>query len=259
MWDERLSVVEVEGASDTELRNLYSNLYRLNLYPNSQFENTGTASTPTFQYASPVSPKAGAATATTTNAPVKDGKIYVNNGFWDTYRTVWPAYSLLYPEFAAEIADGFVQQYRDGGWVARWSSPGYADLMTGTSSDVSFADAFVKGVPLPDKLGTYDAALKNATVLPPSSGVGRKGIASSTFLGFTPESTHESVSWGLEGMINDFGIGNQAAKLAADPSVPAARQATLKEESEYFLKRSTAYTNHFDPKSGFLRVRSAER
>ena len=257
MWDKRLGVVEVEGASDADLRTLYSNLYRLNLYPNSQFENTGTAQAPRHQYASPVSAKSGSATATTTNAPVKDGKIYVNNGFWDTYRTVWPAYSLLYPEIAAEIADGFVQQYRDGGWVARWSSPGYADLMTGTSSDVSFADAFVKGVELPDKLGTYDAGLKNATVLPPSSAVGRKGIVSSTFLGFTPESTHESVSWGLEGLVNDFGIGNQAAKLAQDQSVPAKRRATLAEESEYFLKRATSYTNHFDPDTGFLRVREA--
>ena len=44
------------------------------------------------------------------------------------------------------MVDGFVQQYRDGGWIARWSSPGYADLMTGTSSDVAFADAYVKGV-----------------------------------------------------------------------------------------------------------------
>jgi len=257
MWDKRLEVVEVEGANESEIRTLYSNLYRLSLYPNSQFENTGTAAAPRYQYASPVSGKTGTATPTNTNAAVKDGKIYVNNGFWDTYRTVWPAYSLLYPEVAAEIADGFVQQYRDGGWVARWSSPGYADLMTGTSSDVSFADAFVKGVPLPDKLGTYEAGLKNATVLPPSSGVGRKGLASSIFLGFTPESTHESVSWGLEGMVNDFGIGNQAAKLATDPSVPAARRATLEEESEYFLKRATDYVNHVNPETGFLQVRDA--
>lgn len=256
-WDKRLRVVEVEGASDSELRTLYGSLYRLNLYPNSQFENTGSAAAPRYQYASPVAAKSGAATPTATNAAVKDGKIYVNNGFWDTYRTVWPAYSLLYPEVAAEIADGFVQQYRDGGWVARWSSPGYADLMTGTSSDVSFADAFVKGVALPDKLGSYDAALKNATVLPPSSGVGRKGLATSIFLGFTPESTHESVSWGLEGLVNDFGIGNQAAKLAQDKRVSAARRATLAEESEYFLKRATEYTNAFDPETGFLRVRSA--
>ena len=28
------------------------------------------------------------------------GKVYVNNGFWDTYRTAWPAYSLLTPSTA---------------------------------------------------------------------------------------------------------------------------------------------------------------
>ena len=49
------------------------------------------------------------------------------------------------------MIDGFLQQYRDGGWVARWSSPGYADLMVGTSSDVAFADAWLKGV------GGFDA------------------------------------------------------------------------------------------------------
>jgi len=254
-WDARLRVVEVQGASQSDLRTLYSNLYRLNLYPNSQFENTGTAGSPDYKYASPVTPKSGSATATTTNAVIKPGKIYVNNGFWDTYRTAWPAYTLLYPEVAAEIADGFVQQYRDGGWVARWSSPGYADLMTGTSSDVAFADAFLKGVPLPDKLGTYDAALKNATALPTSSGVGRKGLTTSTFLGYTPNTTGESVSWGLEGLVNDFGIGNQAAALAKDSSVPAQRRAELVEESEYFLKRATAYVNLFNPATGFFQGR----
>ena len=51
-------------------------------------------------------------------------------------RSVWTG-----PELAAELADGFVQQHREGGWIARWSSPGYADCMTGTSSDIAFADA----------------------------------------------------------------------------------------------------------------------
>lgn len=257
-WNDRLGVVAVEGAAESELTTLYSNLYRLNLYPNSQFENTGTAGEPRYQYASPVSPKSGAATPTRTNAAIKDGKIYVNNGFWDTYRTVWPAYSLLYPEVAAEIADGFVQQYRDGGWVARWSSPGYADLMTGTSSDVSFADAYVKGVDLPDPLGTYDAALKNATVLPTSSAVGRKGLDTSTFLGYTSTSTHESVSWGLEGLINDFGIGNMAAALATDPATPESRRAQLAEESEYFLRRATNYVNTFNEEVEFFQGRAAD-
>jgi predicted alpha-1,2-mannosidase len=261
-WNARLGVVDVKTTTDTDAdtqrTTLYSNLYRLNLYPNSQFENTGTAAAPHYLYASPVSAKSGSATETTTNAAVKDGKVYVNNGFWDTYRTVWPAYSLLYPEVAAEIADGFVQQYRDGGWVARWSSPGYADLMTGTSSDVAFADAYVKGVKLPDPLGAYNAALKNATVLPTSSAVGRKGLDTSIFLGYTSTNTGESVSWGLEGLINDFGIGNMAAALAKDPATPADRRAQLAEESQYFLERSTHYVNVFNPKVGFFQGRGAD-
>jgi predicted alpha-1,2-mannosidase len=255
-WNDRLEVVEVEGASEDELVTLYSNLYRLNLYPNSQFENTGTPEAPAYKYASPVSATSGSATDTTTNAKVVDGKIYVNNGFWDTYRTAWPAYSFLYPELAGELIDGFVQQYRDGGWIARWSSPGYADLMTGTSSDVAFADAYLKGsLPTDVALEAYDAAVKNASVSPPSNAVGRKGLQTSPFLGFTPESTHESVSWGLEGLINDFGIGNMAAALAEDPATPEERRETLREESAYYLERATHYVELFDPEVDFFAPR----
>jgi predicted alpha-1,2-mannosidase len=258
-WNDRLGVITVEGARDDQLATLYGSLYRLNMYPNSQFENTGTAAAPTYRYASPVAPTVGTATDTTTNAAVKDGKVYVNNGFWDTYRTVWPAYSLLYPEVAGELMDGFVQQYRDAGWIARWSSPGYADLMTGTSSDVAFADAYVKGAVDGDlALEAYDAALKNASVQPTQSGVGRKGLDQSLFLGWTPSSTGESVSWGLEGHVNDFGLGQMAAKLADDPATPEARRAQLREESAWLLDRARDYGTLFDPATGFFQARDAD-
>ena len=86
------------------------------------------------------------------------------------------------PGSAGELVDGFVQQYRDGGWVSRWSSPGYANLMTGTSSDVAFADAYVKGVTQLRRRATPTTPpLKNATVAPPgvdpnNTSVGRKGL-----------------------------------------------------------------------------------
>jgi len=204
-----------------------------------------------------VAPQTGSATDTTTNAKIVDGKIYVNNGFWDTYRTVWPLYSLLYPDIASQLVDGFVQQYRDGGWVARWSSPGYSDLMTGTSSDVAFAGAYIDGaVPTATALDAYDAAVKNATVLPTSNGVGRKGLDRSIFLGYTPDSQGESVSWALEGYINDHGLGAMAAKLAKDPATPDARRPQLREESEYFLDRAKNYVQMFDPATGFFRAKS---
>ncbi|WP_344236933.1 GH92 family glycosyl hydrolase [Kribbella hippodromi] len=255
VWNERLQVMRPEGAKLPQLRTVYGNLYRLNLYPNSHFENSGTVEAPRYRYASPVLPVEGTATARETNAVVKSGKMYVNSGFWDTYRTAWPAYAFFYPDLSGELIDGFVQQYRDGGWIARWSSPGYADCMTGTSSDVSFADAYLKGVPLPDALATYDAGLRNATVAPEATEVGRKGAETGFFAGYVSTDTEESVSWSLEAYLNDFGLAEQAARLAEDPAVPAARRAELLEEAEYLRRRSLNYVLLFDEAVGFFQGR----
>ncbi|MGW3247326.1 GH92 family glycosyl hydrolase [Streptomyces sp. NPDC001070] len=247
-WDRLLGKVEVEGATPDQLTTLYSSLYRLYLYPNSGFEKVGTK----YQYASPFSPMPGPDSPTHTGAKIVDGKVYVNNGFWDTYRTTWPAYSFLTPSQAGEMVDGFVQQYKDGGWTSRWSSPGYADLMTGTSSDVAFADAYVKGVDF-DAESAYDAAVKNATVVPPQSGVGRKGMATAPFLGYTSTSTGEGLSWALEGYLNDYGIAKMGQALYAKTG-----KKRYKEESAYFLNRAQDYVNLFDTKAGFFQGRDAQ-
>ncbi|MFE9309156.1 GH92 family glycosyl hydrolase [Streptomyces sp. NPDC006706] len=246
-WDKLLGKVEVQGATPDQLTTLYSSMYRLYLYPNSGFEKVGGKD----RYASPFSPMPGQDTPTHTGAKIVDGKVYVNNGFWDTYRTTWPAYSLLTPGQAGEMVDGFVQQYKDGGWTSRWSSPGYADLMTGTSSDVAFADAYVKGVPM-DAKAAYDAALKNATVVPPSSGVGRKGMTTSPFLGYTSTATGEGLSWAMEGYVNDYGIAKMGEALYKKTG-----EKHYKEEADYFLNRAQDYVNLFDSRVGFFQGRNA--
>jgi predicted alpha-1,2-mannosidase len=257
LWDKELSVIEVEGATADQLTTLYSNLYRLMLYPNSGYENVATRAAPVYKHAVQSATSTPASTPTTTGAPVVDGKVYVNNGFWDTYRTTWPAYTLLKPTMAGELIDGFVQQYRDGGWISRWSSPGYANLMVGTSSDVAFADAYLKGVKNFDVEAAYAAAVKNATVTPPNGNVGRKGLDSSLFLGYTAKgSTGEAMSWAMDGYINDFGIANLAAKLAEETKDPAAKQR-YQEEADYFRDRALDYVNMFDPGVGFFQGRTA--
>ncbi|MET9270909.1 GH92 family glycosyl hydrolase [Kribbella sp. NPDC003557] len=252
IWNERLQVIRPEGATPPQLRTVYGNLYRLNLYPNSHFENAGTADAPEYRYASPVLPTEGEATDRSTNAVIRSGKMYVNSGFWDTYRTAWPAYAFFYPALTAELVDGFVQQYRDGGWIARWSSPGYADCMTGTSSDVSFADAYLKGVTLPDPLATYDAGLRNATVAPEATEVGRKGAETGFFAGYVSTDTEESVSWSLEAYLNDFALAEMATHLA--DSHPE-RRAQLLEEAEYLRRRSLNYVLLFDQDIDFFQGR----
>ncbi|MEO3815966.1 GH92 family glycosyl hydrolase [Plantactinospora sp. B24E8] len=266
LWDDKLRVIEVEGATDDQLTTLYSNLYRLFLYPNSAHENVGTAGAPVWKHAvqssTSTSIPAGT-TATETGAEVADGKVYVNNGFWDTYRTTWSAYTLFSPTMAGELVDGFVQQYRDGGWVSRWSSPGYANLMTGTSSDVAFADAYVKGVRNFDVEAAYRAAVRNATVAPSGSNpnntnVGRKGLQTSIFAGYTASAVSEGVSWALEGYINDFGIANMAAALAEDPATPEADRDGYRSDAEYFRNRAQNYVHMFDPNVDFFQGRDAD-
>ena len=60
--------------------------------------------------------------------------------------------------------------------------------------------------------------MKNATVVPPGDpfnpSVGRKGLVTSIFLGYTPLAACRGLSWALDGYINDFGIANMAARLA---------------------------------------------
>ncbi|MGP9538800.1 GH92 family glycosyl hydrolase [Brachybacterium sp. AOP43-C2-M15] len=256
-WAERLQVIEAPDATPAQRRTLYGNLYRLNLYPSSHWENAGTCERPEPVHASPVLPVRGAATDTRTNAQVIPGKLHVNHGFWDTYRTAWPAYALLYPQLAAELADGFVQQHREGGWIARWSSPGYADLMTGTSSDIAFADLQVKGVPLPDPHAAYESGLRNATVAPVSPQVGRKGNERAVFTGYVDTDTRESVSWALEAHINDAGLAAQALLLAdrAEEEGEADAAARLREESHYLRARSLNYALLFDPEIEFFQGR----
>jgi len=257
-WDALLGRVKVDGASDDQLTTVYSNLYRLFLYPNVAHENVGSTDQPDWRHADQNSwskDNIGGDTQRT-SALIRTGKIYVNNGFWDTFRTSWPAYALFAPDRAGEMIDGFLQQYRDGGWVARWSSPGYADLMVGTSSDVAFTDAWLKGVRGFDANEAYEAALRNATVVPPVSNVGRKGLTHSMYRGYADASVHEGLSWTLEGALNDFGLAQLGWTLAAGEG-DAARAQRYREEAEYFQTRATDYVHLFDPATRFFRGRDA--
>lgn len=251
-WNTLLGRIRIPGAADRDKVVLYSNMYRLFAYPNEAYENVGTRRHPDDRYASPFSPATGRNTPTHTGARIVKGRPYVNNGFWDTYRTAWPAYVLLTPTEAGRMIDGFVQQYRDGGWIARWSSPGYADLMVGTSADVAFADAWNKGVHNFDVRAFYQAALKDATVVSPNPGTGRKGLARSIFSGYTANDVGEGLSWSMAGYLNDFGLARLARSLARHPPEGDAYASHYADDARYFRSRALGYVHLFDPAVDFF-------
>jgi predicted alpha-1,2-mannosidase len=225
-WDRTLGKLEIFGATLDQKTTFYSNLYRVFLYPNSMWEKVGQQS----KYFSPFTHKE------------QTGKLYVNSGFWDTYRAVWPLFSLLTPSKAAEMLDGFVTAYKDGGWVPRWSGPGYIDCMVGSHSDIVFADSYLRGVTDFDIRTAYESMLKDALAYSSDPAKGRKGNSRSIFLGYVPsDMMGESASWTLEDAINDFGIA-EIARLLGD-----------RVHYEYFLNRSLRYSTLFSPSVGFFR------
>ena len=152
-WDKNLGVITVDGSTPDQSTTLYSDLYRLTCIRTRRSRTPGTADAPVYMHADQAN-DVDARRARARRPPRArcrcPGKSYANNGFWDTYRTVWASNALLYPSKTGEMVDGFVQQYKDGGWIARWSSPGYANLMDGASSDVAFSTAYLDGAPISD-------------------------------------------------------------------------------------------------------------
>lgn len=256
-WSELLGRLHLsDDATRDQRETAYSNLARLHCWPNAMHENVGSKDQPTWQYASPFHRAAPRPNNESTTSPISAGKLFVNNGFWDTYRTAWPHFSMFTPELADELLDGTVQEHRDGGWTARWSAPGYVDCMPGASADIVFADAATYGRSF-DEVRAYDSALRNATVPPPHHYVGRKGLTTSRFTGFTDTTVPDGMSWGLENSITDDAIARWSASLAerADELGAGRRRSEFLANADYFHQRALSYRDTFDPRIGFFQGR----
>ncbi|WP_406028898.1 GH92 family glycosyl hydrolase [Nocardioides sp. NBC_00850] len=245
-WEQALATVEIEGASEDQLISIRSGLYRLFLYPNRYGEGPAHAHTSPYDLTA-----------------VRHAPMTVTHGFWDTYRTAWPLLTLLDPAGAGELAEGFVEHFRDRGWTPRWSAPAAEDCMTGTTFDTVLADLALRGVPGIDLETAYASALKNATVPADDVRVGRKGLRHAIFRGYVDTETHEGMSWTLDNAINDWSIsrlarivGDETVGLLAgnrpvDPRLSGAAE-DLAAEEEYFSRRALGYRKVFDTSRGFF-------
>ena len=205
-WDDQLGIIQVEGASFDQLTTLYSSMYRMFAYPILYSENAGGAANEKWVYSNPY----GGSLAT---PQIMEGKMYTINGFWDTYRSAWPAYALFTPSMSGEMIDGLLTHYKTSGWVSRWLAPGAVNCMLGTHADAIFGDAMQKGIDF-DYESAFAASLKNsAAVTSNLDKGGRIETATSVFRGYTSNNVHEGYSWGIEDTVNDYNIYKMAEKL----------------------------------------------
>ncbi len=232
-WNERLARVRVATPDEETRRTFTSCLFRSQLYPNRTDEVDADGRTVHRSFY---------------DGDVHPGPMVTNNGFWDTYRTVYPLLSLAYPETLATILTGWVNASREGAWTPKWPAPGHRGTMIGTHLDAVFADAFTKGVPGWDPGEAYEYARRNAfDVAPPGSPYGRVGLDHYLRLGYVPEDLVEhAASRTLDFAYGDFCLAQMATGLgrADDAAVLAERAGWWK--------------NIYDADAGFLRGRRSD-
>lgn len=230
-WEENLKRITIEATEDQK-RTFYTCLYRALKYPHRSFE-LDAAGRPI--HASPW------------DGQLHDGMSYTDSGLWDTYRTQFPFYSVAYPERLGEIVAGWLNSYRESGWLPQWPSPAGFGGMIGTHADAMIADALVKGIDGFDRATAYEAIRKDAFAVPGPGEGGRAGMQDYLKLGYvTPSGSRYCVSTGLDYAIDDWCVA-QAAKLLGKT-----------DDYRELMVRAQSYRKNWDPAVGFMRARKAD-
>lgn len=233
IWNRALGRIEIEGATDDQRRTFYTCLYRTQLFPR-QFHEYDRD-----KKAIHYSPYDGR---------IHDGVLYTDNGFWDTYRTVYSLLSIVYPERWEEIIAGWANAAKESGWFPRWPSPGHRACMIGTHIDAVMADAVAKGCRSFDWEEAYAALRRNAfDVGDPDENYGRRGIREFAELGYVPvDKYHAASACTMDYAYNDWCIAQVAKALGKQ------------EDYQRLMARASHYKNVYDSETGFMRGRNTD-
>jgi len=233
-WNEVLSAIKVEKPSRNEdpkdkerLDLFYSSMYRASIFPRSLAEIAENGS---LVHYSPYD----------SMGRTFPGEIMTDSGFWDAYRTLYQLTALVHPDQYHKSIRGWLNAYKEQGWLPGWPSPGERGAMASTMQDCVIADAILRGDVLQDEDDVqlaYEAIRKNAfTVTPIGSKKGRAGLGDYIKYGYLPEDgdNQNQVAGTLNFMLADYSIAMAAQKLGK------------KEDAAALFKRAANWRLLFD-------------
>ena len=239
-WRQKLSLVQVAGATPDQQHMVYTALYHALLYPR-VFSEGG-------RYYSAF------------DDTVHAGASYTDYSIWDTFRAEHSLLTLLAPERIDGMITALLQNFKEGGWMPKWPNPGYTNIMIGTHADSMVAEAVRKGFHGFDRDTAWQAVYKDA-MTPPDGDTTRRwldrephtpyeargGLTYYKQLGFIPtDKTDEAASRTLEDSYDDWCVA-QVAKAFG-------RQ----QDYALFLQRSLNDRHLFDPSIGRMRGKTSD-
>lgn len=224
-WEAMLARARIEARTDEDIRRFYTALYHSLLMPTLAMDADG-------RYRG------------------LDGAVHSADGFryytdfslWDTFRTLHPLLTLLYPEAQLDMLRSLVAMAQDGGAMPRWPlGIGYTGGMVGDPAAMVFADSWAKGLRDVDLRTAYDALRRSADGVASERFEGRGNAEVYATLGYVPiEAGGGSTSKTLEFAYADWALSRLADALGE--SADAARYAA----------RAESWRNAWDPARGFF-------
>jgi predicted alpha-1,2-mannosidase len=247
-WEAQLGRARVDGGSDDDKTIFYSALYHALVHPSLASDVDGR-----YQ-------KFGGGGIGSDPAHPR----YHVFSLWDTYRTVHPLLTLLYPERQTEMLRSLLNMTLEAGTPPMWELAGAeVQMMVGDPADIVIADGLVKNVAPEPALLAAAWPLLQAAALDTATGAHRPGNASYRQLGYVDLDEQDSV-WGpvsttLEYALADFALARLAAtaqtsgvSLALDPSLPpqaSSWQTLIDPTTQLFRPRHSdgSWLVPFDP------------
>ncbi|MFY0653457.1 MAG: GH92 family glycosyl hydrolase [Cyclobacteriaceae bacterium] len=162
IWQEKMSQVQVVGATEAQKRTFYTSLYRY--YWRMIDINEGG------RYFSGFDNK----------VHESDRPFYTNDSVWDTFRAMHPLRTILDPQMENEILNSYTLMYEQGGWMPTYPIlNGNRMSMNGYHSVAIFIDGYRKGLRDYDVETAYEGIKKNltqGTFIPWRQGTPKRGI-----------------------------------------------------------------------------------
>ena len=232
-WEEKLARIEIDTDNEEQKRTFYSCMYRCFLFPHKAYE---------------IDKNCKAIHYSAFDGTVKDGVLYTDTGFWDTARTQFPLFSKIAREEYTEMLEGFVNIYKESGYLPRWHSLDEVGCMPSTLIDPVILDAVYNGIGTEALWKTaLDGMIHHANVKGSEARYGRNGVEEYKKYGYVPADLYkESVNLTLDAAYGDWCIA-QIAHILGKTDI----------EKEY-TTRAKSYQNIFDKETGFMRGKNTD-
>jgi predicted alpha-1,2-mannosidase len=231
-WEEKLSLVKIDGATLEQKQIFYTALYH------------------TFQMPTLFNDVNGEYTGFDKKVHRVEGfRYFTDMSLWDTFRTVHPLFTLIAPQDQRDMLVSLVKMAEQGGALPRWPSGyGYTGSMLGASADIVIADSYLKGIRDFDVETAFGAMREAAigTEMQTQDFKPRRGIKEYLGYEYCPaDMMDKAVSKTLEYCYADDAISKLANALG------------YMEDVRLFAEHAKYYKNIWNPATRYFQPRNA--